>query len=216
MSQLKERTKKVFLYIRDMTSKRGYPPTVREIMNALDIKSTSTVHADLRALEEAEYIKRDPSKTRAIIIVDKHDSDNSNELSWDADTTHSVVNVPVVGDIAAGTPILASENVEDLFPLPARFVNGNTNFMLNVKGESMIEVGIMDGDYILVEQQQVANNGDIVVAMINDSMEPEATVKTFYKEKGYIRLQPENSSMEPIIVNDVTILGKVKGVFRYL
>ena len=145
------------------------------------------------------------------MVVDN--DEDSAPPSYAAEVSETV-EIPVIGRIAAGTPILAEENVEDHFPVPARFLHGKTNFMLNVRGESMIEAGIMDGDYILVEQQNTANNGDMVVAMI-DGFESEATVKTFYKENGHIRLQPENSSMSPIIVNDVTILGKVRGVFRY-
>lgn len=224
---LKEREKKVLDYMKLEIRKKGYPPTVREICAALGIKSTSTVHKDIDSLEKQGYIKKDPAKPRALIVVDE-DFDQQGAVAaasgrldaaikfggLESLETPDVVEVPVVGRIAAGTPILAEQNVEDSFPMPARFVNGGTNFLLTVKGESMIEAGIMDGDYILVEECHTARNGDMVVAMV-DGFESEATVKTFYKESDHIRLQPENSTMSPIIVKDVKILGKVRGVFRY-
>ncbi len=218
---LKEREQKILNYMKEEIRKKGYPPTVREICAALDIKSTSTAHKDIDSLVKQGYIRKDPSKPRALMIVD-----SDGEQSFSAKTSAAekpspteagaadVVEVPVVGRIAAGTPILAEEHVEDTFPIPSRFVGSGTNFMLTVKGESMIEAGIMDGDYILVEQQSTARNGDIVVAMV-DGFESEATVKTFYREADHIRLQPENSTMSPILVKDAKILGKVKGVFRY-
>lgn len=211
MDKLKDRQQQILKYMKDEIRVKGYPPTVREICSALGIKSTSTVHKDIETLVKQGYIIKDPSKPRALMVVDN--DEDSAPPSYAAEVSETV-EIPVIGRIAAGTPILAEENVEDHFPVPARFLHGKTNFMLNVRGESMIEAGIMDGDYILVEQQNTANNGDMVVAMI-DGFESEATVKTFYKENGHIRLQPENSSMSPIIVNDVTILGKVRGVFRY-
>ena len=211
MYKLKDRQQQILKYMKDEIRAKGYPPTVREICSALGIKSTSTVHKDIETLVKQGYIIKDPSKPRALMVVDN--DEDSAPPSYAAEVSETV-EIPVIGRIAAGTPILAEENVEDHFPVPARFLHGKTNFMLNVRGESMIEAGIMDGDYILVEQQNTANNGDMVVAMI-DGFESEATVKTFYKENGHIRLQPENSSMSPIIVNDVTILGKVRGVFRY-
>ena len=211
MDKLKDRQQQILKYMKDEIRAKGYPPTVREICSALGIKSTSTVHKDIETLVKQGYIIKDPSKPRALMVVDN--DEDSAPPSYAAEVSETV-EIPVIGRIAAGTPILAEENVEDHFPVPARFLHGKTNFMLNVRGESMIEAGIMDGDYILVEQQNTANNGDMVVAMI-DGFESEATVKSFYKENGHIRLQPENSSMSPIIVNDVTILGKVRGVFRY-
>lgn len=211
MDKLKDRQQQILKYMKDEIRAKGYPPTVREICSALGIKSTSTVHKDIETLVKQGYIIKDPSKPRALMVVDN--DEDSAPPSYAVEVSETV-EIPVIGRIAAGTPILAEENVEDHFPVPARFLHGKTNFMLNVRGESMIEAGIMDGDYILVEQQNTANNGDMVVAMI-DGFESEATVKTFYKENGHIRLQPENSSMSPIIVNDVTILGKVRGVFRY-
>ncbi|MEG2283872.1 MAG: transcriptional repressor LexA [Bacilli bacterium] len=209
MNSLKDRQKNILDFMKREIKQKGYPPTVREICNSLNIKSTSTVHKDIETLVTKGFIRKDPSKPRALMVVDNDTPTTNNETS-----TTQVVEIPVVGRIAAGTPILAEENVEDSFPVPARFIGKSNNFMLTVHGESMIEAGIMDGDYILVEQQETARNGEIVVAMLED-FETEATVKTFYKEKDHIRLQPENSSMSPIIVNDVKILGKVKGVFRY-
>jgi len=217
---LKDREQKILNYMKEIIKEKGYPPTVREICSALNIKSTSTAHKDIENLVRQGYIRKDPSKPRALMIVD-HDADTAaEETAAHQSIDHSslpqadVVEIPDNGRIAAGTPILAEQNVEDSFPVPARFIGNNTNFMLTVKGESMIEAGIMDGDYILVEQQNTAQNGDIVVAMV-DGFESEATVKTFYKEADHIRLQPENSTMSPIIVKDARILGKVKGVFRY-
>lgn len=218
---LKDREQRILNYMKEEIRKKGYPPTVREICSALNIKSTSTAHKDIANLVKQGYIKKDPAKPRALMIVDAGQEDSQTDHSefydhpsQDGVSHAEVVEIPVIGRIAAGTPILAQENIEDSFPVPARFLGSNPNFMLTVKGESMIEAGIMDGDYILVEQQNTARNGDIVVAMV-DGFESEATVKTFYKEADHIRLQPENSTMSPIIVRDVKILDKVKGVFRY-
>ncbi|QHI73289.1 transcriptional repressor LexA [Aminipila terrae] len=221
MEQLKEREQRILEYMKKEISQKGYPPTVREICSALNIKSTSTVHKDIENLELKGFLKKDPSKPRALMIVDSESSEKIKSDNHEIkDTVYhdteriDVIDIPVVGRIAAGTPILAEQNIEESFPIPSRFAGKGTNFMLTVKGESMIEAGIFDGDYILVEQQNTAKNGEIVVAMI-DGFESEATVKTFYKETDHIRLQPENSSMSPIIVKEVKILGKVKGVFRY-
>ncbi len=189
-------------YIKSEILAKGYPPAVREICEAVHLKSTSSVHAHLETLEKNGYIRRDPTKPRAIEIVD--DSFNLSR--------REMVNVPVLGQVAAGLPILAVENINSFFPIPAEFMPNAQTFMLNVKGESMINVGIYDGDMILVQQQQTARNGEIVVALVEDS----ATVKTFYKENGHFRLQPENDYMDPIIVKEVSILGKVIGVFRFL
>ena len=167
----------------------------------MDLKSTSSVHSHLETLEKNGYIRRDPTKPRAIEILD----DDFNL------TRREVVNVPIVGHVAAGQPILATENIEDYFPIPVEFMPNQDSFMLKVKGESMINAGILDGDNVLVKRQANAENGDIVVALVDDS----ATVKTFYKEDGYYRLQPENDTMDPIIVEDCSILGKVFGVFRF-
>jgi repressor LexA len=209
MEALTTREHNILDFMKKEIKKKGYPPTVREICAALDIKSTSTVHKDIERIEQKGYLKKDPSKPRALKIKDKGD-----KKTKAADVRIDVVDVPVVGRIAAGTPILAEENVEELLPIPASYVKGD-NFMLKVHGESMIEAGIMDGDLVLVRQQQTANNGEIVVAML-DGFETEATVKTFYKEDGHIRLQPQNSALSPIIVEDVSILGTVKGVFRFI
>lgn len=220
MEPLKDRERKILTYMKEEIRKKGYPPTVREMCTALGIKSTSTTHKDLENLEVKGYIKKDPAKPRALMIIDP-DTGKSYGEAESAEQTREhmdradVVDIPVIGRIAAGTPILAEQNIDETIPVPARFLPKGTSFMLTVKGESMVEAGIMDGDYILVHQQNTANNGDIVVAMV-DGFESEATVKTFYKEKGHIRLQPENQYMSPIIVSDVKILGLVKGVFRYL
>ena len=192
--------KEILEYIKDQILTRGFPPAVREICEAVNLKSTSSVHSHLETLEKNGYIRRDPTKPRAIEILD----DNFNL------TRREMVNIPIIGRVAAGEPLLAEQNIEDYFPmLPDRISNKNT-FMLHVRGESMINAGFFDGDLVIVEQQSTAENGDIVVAMIEDS----ATVKTFYKEDGYYRLQPENDSMEPIIVNEVSIIGKVVGLYR--
>ena len=189
-------------YIKSEILRVGYPPAVREICEAVNLKSTSSVHSHLETLEKNGYIRRDPTKPRAIEIID--DTFNL--------TRREMVNVPMVGQVAAGEPILAEQNITNYFPIPMEFMPNNDTFMLTVKGESMINVGIYDGDYVLVEQCSTARNGDMVVALVEDS----ATVKTFYKEDGYYRLQPENDSMDPIIVFDCQILGKVIGVFRFL
>ncbi len=189
-------------YIKEEIVKRGYPPAVREICDAVGLKSTSSVHAHLESLEKKGYIRRDPSKTRAIEIVD--DSFNM--------VRQEMTSIPIVGTVAAGQPILAQQNISGYFPMPVEIIPNNQTFVLRVKGDSMINIGIFDGDQIFVECTNTARNGDVVVALIEDS----ATVKTFYAENGHYRLQPENDSMEPIIVNEVTILGKVFGVFRLM
>ena len=217
MSQLKEREQKILSYMKEEIRTKGYPPTVREICAALGIKSTSTAHKDIESLVKQGYLVKDPSKPRALMVVDPVSGRQDNGAGQEngiSQLRDDVIDIHVVGRVAAGTPILAEQNIEDTFPLPARYASSGTNFMLRVHGESMIEAGIMDGDLILVQQSETASNGEIVVAMI-DGFESEATVKTFYKENGHIRLQPENSSMSPIIVKDVKILGKVRGVFRY-
>ena len=213
-----DREQQILAYMQQQIKKNGYPPTVREICAALNIKSTSTVHKAIGSLQEQGFIRKDPVKRRALEVINTENGDGPVRKEAEAAAPESsredVVDIPVVGRIAAGTPILAEQNIEDSFPLPSRYLGKGTNFMLTVHGESMIEAGIMDGDYILVEQQNTAANGDIVVAMI-DGLESEATVKTYYKENGHYRLQPQNSSMDPIIVDKVQILGLVKGVFRY-
>ena len=209
METLKHREQAILDFMEQEIGRKGYPPTVREICSALGIKSTSTVHKDIERLEAKGFLKKDPTKPRALMLTKQSESaDVSPRERFD------VVDIPVVGRIAAGEPITAEGNIEEYVPVPASYVNG-TNFLLEVHGESMVDAGILDGDLILVRQQETANNGDIVVAMI-DGFENEATVKTFYKEEDHIRLQPENTTMSPIIVNDVSILGLVKGVFRYI
>lgn len=215
LQDLTEREQKILDYMRTQSRLKGYPPTVREICQSLGIKSTSTAHKAIENLERKGYVRKDPSKRRAVEILDTGDG-NPAPGSGPAETEREdVVDVPVVGRVAAGEPILAEQNIEDSFPMPARFLNGGDHFMLSVKGDSMIEAGIFDGDYILVRSQNAAHNGEIVVAMV-DGFESEATVKTFFKEDGHIRLQPENPTMSPIIVSDAKILGIVKGVFRYI
>ncbi len=219
MEVLKDRERKILIYMKNQIKSKGYPPTVREICADLNIKSTSTTHKDIANLEKKGYIHKDPSKPRALMIMDpdslpSDENSSSNPLGRNPFETNNVIEIPIVGRVAAGTPILAVQNIEDTFPVPSKYVGKGINYMLTISGDSMIEAGILDGDLILVEQQNTARNGEIVVAMIN-GMESEATVKTFYKEADHIRLQPENSSMQPIIVKDVQILGKVKGVFRY-
>lgn len=201
--KISKKQQEILDYIKSEILNRGFPPAVREICEAVNLKSTSSVHAHLETLEKNGYIRRDPTKPRAIEIVD----DNFNMVR------REVVNIPIVGRVAAGEPILAIENVESYFPVPAEFIPKKETFMLKVKGESMVNAGILDGDHVIVEQCNTAKNGDTVVALIDDS----ATVKTFYKEKNHYRLQPENDYMDPIIVYDnLQILGKVIGVFRFM
>lgn len=200
---LSQRQTNILEFIKLEIRKKGYPPAVREIGEAVGLLSSSTVHGHLQTLEDKGYIRRDPTKPRAIEILDS---------SSDILNAKKVVHIPVVGRVTAGQPILAVENIEGSFPLPADLVRQDIVFMLKVQGESMIGAGILDGDFIIVRQQNEARNGEIVVALIGD----EATVKRFFKERTLIRLQPENSSMEPIYSQDVSILGKVIGVFRTL
>ena len=188
-------------YIKDEILKKGYPPTVREICETVSLKSTSSVHSHLETLEKNGYIRRDPTKPRAIEICDDSFQMIRTEM----------VNLPIIGNVAAGQPILAEENIEDYFPVPANLVPSGESFVLNVRGDSMVNAGIFNGDRVFVNACSTASNGEIVVALIDDS----ATVKTFYKEDGHIRLQPENDSMAPIIVDDCQILGKVFGIFRF-
>ena len=199
--KITEKQSQILEYIKSEILNKGYPPSVRDICQAVNLKSTSSVHSHLETLEKNGYIRRDPTKPRTIEIID----DNFNLVR------REVVNVPMVGTVAAGQPILAIENIDNYFPIPSEYMPNEETFMLKVKGESMINAGILDGDNILVKRQNTAKNGDMVVALVDDS----ATVKTFYKENGHIRLQPENDYMDPIILPDVEILGKVFGVFRF-
>ena len=211
---LNKREKAILKFIEKSIKNNGYPPSVREIGKSVGLKSTATVHGYLASLEEKGYIKKESQKGRTLKLLKgglDDELENQMEIQKEVYTSREMVDVPVIGKITAGEPILAVENVTDTFPIPLDFVGNSESFMLTVRGESMIEAGILDGDYILVRKQKTATNGEIVVALIED----EATVKTFYKEKDHIRLQPENDDMDPIIVDDCQILGKVFGVFRY-
>ena len=210
-NSLNKREKAILKFIEKQINLNGYPPSVREIGKAVDLKSTATVHGYIASLEEKGYIKKESQKGRTLKLL-KGGAIEGQESTFDKEVYSSkeMVEVPVIGKITAGEPILAVENVTDTFPIPLDFVGTGESFMLTVRGESMIEAGILDGDYILVRKQNTANNGEIVVALIGD----EATVKTFYKEKDHIRLQPENCTLDPIIVPTCQILGKVSGVFR--
>lgn len=199
---LNARQKQILKYIKDALRSKGYPPSVREIGEAVGLSSSSTVHSYLSKLESMGFIRRDPTKPRAIDVLE--------EAPW---RQKQITPVPLVGRVTAGEPILAVENIEETYPFPTELVGDSDTFMLAVKGTSMIDAGILDGDYVLVRSQTTARNGDIVVALID---EEEATVKRFFKEKDYIRLQPENSTMEPICSRNISILGKVIGVFRQL
>lgn len=198
--KISSKQQEILDYIKECILQKGYPPSVREICDAVKLKSTSSVHSHLETLEKNGFIRRDPTKPRTIEILDDSFGLSRREL----------VNVPIIGRVTAGEPILAVENIEDYFPVPPEYLHNKSTFMLKVKGDSMINVGIFDGDLILVEEQSVASNNEIVVALVDDS----ATVKRFFKEDGHYRLQPENDFMEPIIVDHVSILGKVIGLFR--
>lgn len=200
--KISAKQQEILEYIKSQILERGFPPAVRDICEAVHLKSTSSVHSHLETLEKNGYIRRDPTKPRAIEILD--DSFNF--------TRREMVNVPIVGRVAAGEPLLAEQNIEEYFPIPMDFMPNKQTFMLKVKGESMVNAGILDGDYVLVEERKTAHNGEMIVALVEDG----ATVKTFYKEEGIIRLQPENDTMDPIIVPDCVILGKVIGVFRFM
>ena len=200
--KISAKQQEILEYIKETILKKGYPPSVREICEAVHLKSTSSVHSHLETLEENGYIRRDPTKPRTIEILD----DNFNL------TRREMVNIPVLGTVAAGQPILAQENIETYFPIPAELLPNQQTFMLRVKGDSMINAGIFNGDQIIVAQQETAENGEIVVALLDDS----ATVKRFFKENGHFRLQPENDAMEPILTDSVQILGKVIGLMRMM
>ena len=198
MSELNDKQLLIYEFLKDFTSEKGYPPTVREICKAVGLKSTSSVHGHLKHLEKEGLIKRDPTKPRALEIVDSV-------------VKKEMINVPIIGRVTAGLPIIANENIEDSFPLPLDSVKHNNDlFMLKISGSSMIKAGILDGDFAIIERTQTASNGDKIVALI----ENEATLKTFYRENDHIRLQPENDEMEPIIVDNCSILGKLIGIYR--
>ncbi len=201
-SDISRRQQQILDFIKEEIRDKGYPPSVREIGNAVGLSSTSTVHSHLEQLERKEFIRRDPTKPRAIEVLAQR------ELR-----THPTVMVPLLGRVTAGQPITAVENIEETYPLPTDFAGGGDVFMLTVRGDSMIDAGILDGDYVLVRKQESARNGDIVVALLDDE---EATVKRFYREKDHIRLQPENPYMEPILHREVKILGQVIGLFRHI
>ena len=236
MSKCEERQDKILQYMKDTILERGFPPTVREICTALDIKSTSTVFKDLNTMEAKGLIRKDPSKPRALVVVDSErertktkglqgNAQMANGASvsetsqpgnlFELDDTNTTM-IPIIGRVAAGVPILSEQNIDEYIPFPSRFLGRGNSFILSVHGNSMINSGINDGDYIIVREEHEARNGDIVVAMVDGEYEAEATVKRFYRENGHIRLQPENDEMDPIIVPDCTIVGKVQGVFRYL
>ncbi|MBC7765338.1 MAG: transcriptional repressor LexA [Hyphomonadaceae bacterium] len=198
-----EKKQKILDYIEKQFIEKGYPPSVREICAAVGINSTSTVHAYLESLKKDGLLSKDDAKTRTLRVIHSGQENFSTPQ-------RELVHIPILGTVTAGQPILAVENIEDTFPLPVELAGNHELFMLKISGESMIEVGIYDGDLVIVKKQNVANNGDIVIALIED----EATCKTFYKEKGHFRLQPENTALAPIIVNEVSILGKVVGLFR--
>lgn len=210
--KISAKQREILEFIKSEILQRGYPPAVREICEAVHLKSTSSVHSHLETLEKNGYIRRDPTKPRAIEIMD--DDFQSVRLGSSENISNAIstemVNIPIVGTVAAGQPILAQENIESYFPMPVHMVPNAETFVLKVKGDSMINVGIYDGDSIFVEKCETARNGDMVVALVEDS----ATVKTFYKENGHYRLQPENDTMDPIIVDECQVLGKVFGVFR--
>ena len=200
--KISSKQQEILDYIKENILQKGYPPSVREICEAVKLKSTSSVHSHLETLENNGYIRRDPTKPRTIEILEDTFGLSRREL----------VNVPIVGNVAAGEPILAEQNIEGYFPVPPEYLHNKTTFMLKVRGDSMINVGIYDGDLILVEEQQTASNNEIIVALVEDG----ATVKRFFKENGHYRLQPENDYMDPIIVDQVSILGRVVGLFRTL
>ena len=201
---LKQREIDILFFIKKMIEQNGYPPTVREIGRGVGIKSTSTVHSALSNLEDRDYIRRDPTKPRAIEILDQE-----NDLLM---TKKRTVDIPILGQVTAGAPILAVENIEDTIPLPLDYAQDRELFILRVKGESMINIGIMDGDYVIIERRNFAKNGDHVLALLDE----EATIKTFYKEDGYVRLQPENDFMNPIYAQDVNVIGVIVGLYRWM
>ena len=200
--KISAKQQEILEYIKSQILERGFPPSVRDICEAVHLKSTSSVHSHLETLEKNGYIRRDPTKPRAIEILDDTFNFNRREM----------VNVPIVGRVAAGEPLLAEQNIENYFPIPMDYMPNNQTFMLKVRGDSMINIGIYDGDFVLVEQTPTARNGEVVVALVEDG----ATLKRFFKEEGIYRLQPENDALDPIIVSEVQIMGKVIGVFRFL
>ncbi len=217
-----DRQNSILEFMREQIDANGYPPTVREICEHLNIKSTSTVHGDIKVLQEKGLVKKGSAKSRAVLPMTQNKNTASKEATsstqhkQESSVSMDVVELPVIGRVAAGTPILAEQNIEDTMAFPSRFIGTGNNFVLTVHGNSMINVGINDGDYLIVSESSEARNGEIVVAQVEGEFESEMTVKTFYRENGHIRLQPENDELDPIIVNDCRIVGKVRGVFRYM
>ncbi|MBE7029225.1 MAG: transcriptional repressor LexA [Ruminococcaceae bacterium] len=209
MENLTRKQKEVFEYIKNYIDNNGYPPSVRDICTGVNLSSPSSVHAHINSLVEMGYLKKDTLKKRALTISEEYKDEESYSGS---ENGVDYLEVPVIGQVAAGQPILAVENIERTFPLPMDFAKNKDVFMLRVKGDSMINAGIFDGDYVIVRREDTASNGDVIVALVDDS----ATVKTFYKENGYFRLQPENDSMSPIIVDELRVLGKVVGLYRMM
>jgi repressor LexA len=212
MENLTKRQQVIFNYIKDFITNNGYPPSVRDICEGLNLSSTATVHTHIKNLVDLGYLMKDDLKKRALSINEKYKDDNNEKEIFEKENGVDYLEVPVIGQVAAGQPILAVENIERTFPLPMDFAKNKDVFMLRVKGDSMINVGIYENDYVIVRRQDMAQNGEVIVALIDDS----ATVKTFYKEDGYFRLQPENDSMNPIIVTELKVLGKVVGLFRMM
>ena len=212
MENLTKRQQVIFNYIKDFISNNGYPPSVRDICEGLNLSSTATVHTHIKNLVDLGYLMKDDLKKRALSINEKYKDDNNEKEVFEKENGVDYLEVPVIGQVAAGQPILAVENIERTFPLPMDFAKNKDVFMLRVKGDSMINIGIYENDYVIVRRQDMAQNGEVIVALVDDS----ATVKTFYKEDGYFRLQPENDSMDPIIVTELKVLGKVVGLFRMM
>lgn len=229
MKKTEQRQLEVLRYMMETIHEKGFPPTVREIANALGIRSTSTVHNDISTLCKKGFLRKDPSKPRAVVLTDAgaeaaglHSAEEQTATTENSEVSapepiadFDMVELPVIGRVAAGTPILSEENIDDYIAFPSRFIGHGNHFLLVVHGSSMINAGIHDGDYLIVQEEHEARNGDIVVAMIPGDYDYESTVKRFYREKDHIRLQPENDAMDPILVDDCRIVGKVKGVFRY-
>ncbi len=212
MENLTKKQQIIFNYIKDYINDNGYPPSVRDICEGLNLSSTATVHTHIKNLVDLGYLMKDDLKKRALSINEKYKDDINEKEIFEKENGVDYLEVPVIGQVAAGQPILAVENIERTFPLPMDFAKNKDVFMLRVKGDSMINIGIYENDYVIVRRQDVAQNGEVIVALVDDS----ATVKTFYKENGYFRLQPENDSMEPIIVTELKVLGKVVGLFRMM
>lgn len=212
MENLSRKQREVFEFIKNYIENNGYPPAVRDICSGVNLSSPSTVHGHISNLVKLGYLKKDSLKNRALAISEEYKEDSSEPVLKTEGSSSDYLEVPVIGQVAAGQPVLAVENIERTFPLPMEFAKNRDVFMLRVKGDSMINIGILDGDYVIVRREETASNGDIVVALVDDS----ATVKRFYKEDGYFRLQPENDYMEPILVTELKILGKVAGLFRMM